>query len=334
MAIVIDPNESRDRRIKMLLDTATSAMQIQNQKREIQLKEQELDPRVQAGKMANMMALMGNTDGAAQMFEYAKSGNLPTGGSQLPSQSVPTIIPDYLTGGQNRINSQSAGLSPNVLSPSSSMGVMGGTMRVGGNSIRLGQPGMSEIDKANLDIHKGVVSKGLEAQQKTSQGAEQTASSLGLYLDQYKRSYEELKKFDPGIDKEGTSAWFSRRGGDIANYFDNLPETAALKSMAAPFAQEVATMIEGRATDQDRDIQRKAFADVLQGPSTKNIRLASNSLINLYRKGAKIDKVLNTLESSDVDIMNKIAKEVYKSHPELKPVNDTSKGLDDIFKGL
>jgi len=44
MAIVIDPNESRDRRIKMLLDTATSAMQIQNQKREVDLKERELDP--------------------------------------------------------------------------------------------------------------------------------------------------------------------------------------------------------------------------------------------------------------------------------------------------
>lgn len=42
MAILIDPNESRDRRLKMLLDTATTAMQIQNQKQELGLKEKSL----------------------------------------------------------------------------------------------------------------------------------------------------------------------------------------------------------------------------------------------------------------------------------------------------
>lgn len=36
MAIIFDPNESRDRRIKMLLDTATQAMQIQNQKQQLE----------------------------------------------------------------------------------------------------------------------------------------------------------------------------------------------------------------------------------------------------------------------------------------------------------
>jgi len=42
MAIVLeDPNESRDRRLKMLLDTATSAMQIQNQKQQMQQQAQQ-----------------------------------------------------------------------------------------------------------------------------------------------------------------------------------------------------------------------------------------------------------------------------------------------------
>lgn len=331
MAIVIDPNESRDRRIKMLLDTATSAMQIQNQKREVDLKERELDPRVQAGKMANMMALMGNTEGAARMFEYAKSGNLPTGGVQLPSQSSQQqVIPDYLAGGQLTNNSQPQGLSQSM----AGMGVTSGTMKVGGSSVKFGQSAMSEYDKSNLSIAEDIAKKRLEGEMKSTQGAEKISGSLGLYLDQYKRSYDELKKFDPSIDKEGMAGWFSRRGGDVANAFDSLPETAALKSMAAPFAQEIATQIEGRATDQDRDIQKKAFADVLQGPSTKNIRLASNSLIKLYRNGAKIDKVLGTLEGSDVDIMKKIANQVYDSHPELKPIKNSSKDLDDIFKGL
>ena len=41
MAIVLeDPNESRDRRMKILLDTATSAMQIQNQKQQLQQEQQ------------------------------------------------------------------------------------------------------------------------------------------------------------------------------------------------------------------------------------------------------------------------------------------------------
>jgi hypothetical protein len=42
MAIVIDPTEGRDRRMKMLLDTATTAMQIQNHKQQLLQQQQQL----------------------------------------------------------------------------------------------------------------------------------------------------------------------------------------------------------------------------------------------------------------------------------------------------
>lgn len=328
MAVLFDPNESRDRRIKMLLDTATSAMQIQNQKREIDLKERELDPRVQAGKMANMMALMGNPEGAAKMFEYSKSGNLPTGGIQLPSQvTQEPIIPDYLAGGQNRINSQVAGLSPAM----TGMGVTGGTMKVGGASMKFGKPGMSKYDEANLDIQKGLVTKNLEATQQRQSGAEKTLTGLDVYMQQFKRSEDELKKYDPNIGKEGFEGKLSRIGGIISEKLDELPETSAMIAMSKPFAQEIATDLEGRATDQDRNIQIETMANLLKGPSTKNIRLASNAIISLQAKGANTKKMVSKMYNSGSDILQKAAEQVYEVYPELR---DKSSSLEGLFDGI
>ena len=54
MAIVLeDPNESRDRRMKILLDTATSAMQIQNQKQQLSQQAQELAMKGQQNQAEN-----------------------------------------------------------------------------------------------------------------------------------------------------------------------------------------------------------------------------------------------------------------------------------------
>lgn len=97
MAIVIDPNESRDRRIKMLLDTVTSAAQIQNQKQ--QLAQQQQD------------AMAQNTLGYAKMgyrpinpaLATSPGGRLPsraiTGGfgqTLVPSQQMSSMVPQYV----------------------------------------------------------------------------------------------------------------------------------------------------------------------------------------------------------------------------------------------
>lgn len=313
----IDLQESQDRRLQMLLQTANQIQQNKIAREELALKKQQLDPEYQRRQLAQTIGIL-NPDAAVRLFGPTQG----QAGTALPSQ-IRGGIPDYLGAGRASLTSGSVGMAPTKAS-----------VKVGGTNISLGTPALNEYDKANLDIAKGVAEEGAKNQQKTAAGAERTSSSLSLYLDQFKRSRDELRKFDPNIESEGTSGWFSRRGGDLANYFDQLPETAALESMAKPFAQEIATQLEGRATDQDRNIQTETFANVLKGPSTKNIRLASNSLINLYRKGAKIDKILNTLDSTGDDVMQAIAKQVYQAEPGLKPVGKSESSLDDIFKGL
>lgn len=55
MAIIFDPEEGRDRRMKMLLDTAVSAMQIQNQKQQLSLETQKLTQQSQQSQVENQI---------------------------------------------------------------------------------------------------------------------------------------------------------------------------------------------------------------------------------------------------------------------------------------
>lgn len=326
MAIIIDENESRDRRIALLLQTASQAAQIKNQREELALKKQELDPRVQAGKMANMMALMGNTDGAQKMFEYAKTGNLPSGGVQLLSQSQPQqVIPDYLAGGQNRINSQTAGISPSI------MGLTGGTMKVGGTSMKFGQPGMSKYDEANLDIAKSVTTEQLKKQQETQAGLTRTLEMEDVYLNQFARSNEELNKFDPEIGRSGAGGWASRQYGKVMKNLDSLPQTKALDKLAKPIAQEIAASLEGRATDEDRKVQLDLLVNTLAGPTEENITNAANNLLLMKAKGADIKPYIDRLNNSKIPILKDIAKQVFKMKPEL---NSNQINLDNLFEGI
>lgn len=75
MAIVLeDPNESRDRRLKMLLDTATSAMQIQNQKQQLsqQAQQNAIENTMQAQDLSNEAKRIALADPAQNKYLRAE----------------------------------------------------------------------------------------------------------------------------------------------------------------------------------------------------------------------------------------------------------------------
>lgn len=335
MALLFDDVELRDRRLATLLQTATQLQQNQIAREELQFKKSEQDPRVQAGKLATTMAMLGQTEQAERLLKYANEGsfNLPSQGAagltQAPQQYA---IPDYLSRGSLGINAGSVGLptaSPMGIQSPGQMGVTSGRLKVGGASLGFGKQDMDEISKANLDIHKQVLTEGIKKQQETKAGAQKTLGGLDVYLQQFKRSEEELKKYDPNIGSEGFEGKLRRIGGYVSEKLDELPETSAMIAMSKPFAQEIATDLEGRATDADRDIQIETMANLLKGPSSKNIRLASNAIINLQAKGADTKKLVAKLYNSGSDILVKAAEQVYEAYPELRDEPSNLKGLFD-----
>lgn len=313
----IDLDESRDRRLALLLQTAN---QLQTQKiaqEELAIKKQQMDPQYQARQLAITLASLGKTDESERLFRGAGGVGSQV---QLPSQQG---IPDYLGVQQQqtpRLSAQSVGL------PS---GMLGLSQKVGGTTMRFGQPGMNEVDKANLDIHKTLTTEDLKNKQESQQAAQKNVSGTGRFLQQFGRSYDELKAYDPEIDKQGFSGWATRKMASIANKFDELPETKAFMVELQPLANQMARDVEGgRVTDQDRKIYADAFASAVKNPSATNIRIASNNLIRLKDRGGDITSVVNQLSSSNIDIMKNIANEVYKEYPELKPSIDS----DDLLK--
>jgi hypothetical protein len=149
--------------------------------------------------------------------------------------------------------------------------------------------------------------------------AQKNLSGTGRFLEQFGRSYNELKTAYPEIGDVGFTGWATRKGASIANALDSLPETKAFQVELQPLANQMARDVEGgRVTDQDRKVYADAFANTLKNPSQTNIRLVANKLLTLKDRGGDISKVLSELYSSDIDIMQNISKEVLKSSPELK----------------
>jgi hypothetical protein len=154
---------------------------------------------------------------------------------------------------------------------------------------------------------------------KDKTAVEKTVSSTDMFLSQFGRSYNELKTNYPEIGEVGFTGWATRKGASIDNALDGLPETKAFQVELQPLANGMAREIEGgRVTDNDRKIYADAFANTLKHPSQTNIRLASNSLINLKNKGGDVTNILSKLYASDVDLFPKIAAEVLKDDPKLR----------------
>lgn len=97
MAIIIDPSESRDRRIKMLLDTATQAAQIQNQKTQLAQQQQEAQAASQLG-----YARLGYRPIDSKLAT-SPGGRLPSkmttgpyGQAYVPSPQMQSMVPQYV----------------------------------------------------------------------------------------------------------------------------------------------------------------------------------------------------------------------------------------------
>lgn len=303
-----DESEAQDRRLQMLINAAQAVEQNKIAREELELKKQQMDPEYQRRQLAATIGLV-NPELAERMFNSGVT--LP---SQTQAPTSPSTYRDMIQGNLPTRNPQSMGVVPTEIT--------GGTIKVGPSSFKLAQPGMDDVEKAKLDVGKTLATEGMKAAQQQKVGAEKSLTGTTRLLQQFSRSRKELEAFDPEIGKEGYSGWISRRGGDIANYFDNLPETKALGVNAKPIAYRMARDMEGgRTTDQDRRIFVDTFADALKYPDKANQRIAASAIINYFDSGADEAKVLSTLkdlESSDVDVLRNIAMSVYEDLPQLR----------------
>lgn len=310
----IDLQESQDRRLQMLLQTANQIQQNKIAREELALKKQQLDPEYQRRQLAQTIGIL-NPDAAVRLFGPTQG----QAGTALPSQ-IQGGIPDYLGAGQPRLNSGSVGIGPTKAN-----------VKVGGTTISMGAPEMSEIDKANLDIHKQVVAEGAKKKQEQEAGLNRTLKMEDVYLNQYAKSYDELKKFDPEIGRTGAGGWASRQYAKLMKNIDELPQTKALEDLANPIAQEIAAALEGRATDKDRDTQKGLLVSALAGPTEQNITTAANNILLMEAKGADIKPYVDRLAKSRIPILKSIAKQVHASRPEL---NSNKVDLDNLFEGV
>jgi hypothetical protein len=161
--------------------------------------------------------------------------------------------------------------------------------------------------------------KAQEKKMESQAKAEETLSGTKRFLQQFGRSYDELKSSYPEIGDVGYTGWATRNWAKVATALDEHPETKAFQVELKPLANQMARDIEGgRVTDQDRQVYADSFANTLANPDKTNIRLVANSLLKMKDKGGNIASVLGELYSSDVDIMQQVATEVLKDSPELK----------------
>lgn len=300
------------------LESQNKRMQMQADAEKLRL---ESDPQVQAAKLASTMAMLGDSAAAERLmaFSQGKPGIQPTPGAEV---QTPTEykIPNYMGG----MGLSSGNIRPDMVPPTLGGGIGLGIKSInpkGGITMGPQKAITDPIQQANFDIQKGLVSKKLEGQQTVASGVQTMAGGLGNYLDQYDRSYNELVKFDPEIGKGGLGGKIIRISGQLEKFKDKLPETVALERMGKPFAQEIATSLEGRATDQDRDLWIKVFPSVLSGPTEQNVRTASNLLISMQTKLKGTDQDISDIVApflSKKGPLKTMAEQFYEKFPTLK----------------
>jgi len=155
-----------------------------------------------------------------------------------------------------------------------------------------------------------------------TQKAENTSVGTFRFMQQFQKSYDELKAFDPTVDEEGVGGWMSRQGAKIAEHLDELPETKALKIQSLPMANGMAREIEGgRVTDSDRKIYADSLASALNFPTKTNVRNMSTQIIGLIDKGGnengKITNQLKEFAKSESDIFKSVIAQVLMEYPEM-----------------
>src|SRR3990167_8489863 len=168
----------------------------------------------------------------------------------------------------------------------------GGSISQGGVTANIPPSPLMEQQKSTAtEIGKVIAEK-----KKNTFKAENTSQGTYRFMQQFQKSYDELKSFDPEVDKVGVGGFLSRKAAQIAEHLDELPETKSLKIQVLPLANKMARDIEGgRVTDSDRKIYADSFAAGYMHPTRTNVRLMSYSLINLLDNGGYDKRFMETM---------------------------------------
>lgn len=170
------------------------------------------------------------------------------------------------------------------------------------------------IDLGNTTL-KNVGFSGQESVAKKQTEAEYEAAKQLDPTDRFIRRFSEAQKEAdtafPSRGKATVKGAMQRVGVNVAQSVGVLPKTKAFSARLKTAANEMARSVEGgRVTDQDRAVYANAMANVIENPDDTNVILVSDSLLDLKNKGGDITPMLEKMSSSDVPILQKIAKEV------------------------
>jgi len=201
-----------------------------------------------------------------------------------------------------------------------------------GQSVYINEKGEPTLTKSDTQLADETKIKTAEAMGtvKSKQAADlisaqKQAQGTYRFAQQFTRSWDELKAFDPEIDKEGFDGWSRRQVSQFYAKVDGLPETKALMIQIKPMANKMARDIEGgRVTDTDRTIYANSFAAAYANPGVTNMRLLSYSIINLLDQGGYDNRFMTSmtshlkqLASMNHPFMNKVIEQVLIEYPDM-----------------
>lgn len=194
---------------------------------------------------------------------------------------------------------------------------------------------VAEEAKNNLEIEKGI--KKTEVENKAN--ATNRISGTKNFIRNFSESRDEI--INSGLENIGKAdmgGFGERIIAKVKEKTGTLPKTTAFINRIEVIANQSARDIEGgRVTDQDRSVYTKAMANAIKFPDDTNIKLTAESLVDMDLLGGDINPVLDEFRSSNVDIFNKIAKEVdrVRGNNEDKDIKDMSdKELEDLISRL
>lgn len=172
---------------------------------------------------------------------------------------------------------------------------------------------LENIEDPNVEGRReGVKAASKEKGEKAAK-ATQAAARQDRVVKAFLRSTNELEKLFPEVGESTLEGFFSRVGAQGAEKLGLVPETTrAVKRLLVAANKQAREVEGGRVTDEDRKIYSEAMANALGAPTSSNIGLAADSLIDLYEEYDNSQDFLNIMKSyftSEVPLLNKIGME-------------------------
>lgn len=129
-------------------------------------------------------------------------------------------------------------------------------------------------------------------------------------------SFQELQEQFPDIGETSFSGFVSRLTAQGAEKLGMTPDTTRYLNRVEVAANKQAREIEGgRVTDQDRQIYVKAMQNAAKFPTSTNIGLAADSLIDIYQDYDNTNDIIGIVSSyisSPIDVLQNIGLEAVK----------------------